>query len=88
MAIALGKNPKTVPTPEAKSPKLISNDFHKLARKMRLKYILHNSENTTQKIFKCRSNFTPPITDSVDLEDYLYNTENELREMMTQNTPT
>jgi hypothetical protein len=85
--IALGKNPKFVPLPPAKTAKEISSDFSRLARSMRLRYLHQESDQARQNKFKCTSTFEPGLTDSVDLENYLYHTENELRTMMGNYNP-
>ena len=58
-------------------------DFNQFARRMRLRYIFHG-KNKEQHPFHVKSNWIPPVQQSVALESYLEEVKTELAEIQLQ----
>ena len=85
--IALSKNPNFIPQAELKSTTELIQDFKNLSRQMRLKYLMQDAPKNKQNPFKKKSTYVPTPTCHNSLEEYLWLTETELRNLMTRTTP-
>ena len=79
----LAKGLKLVPTPQTSKKRIlrkqIMQDFNNFARRMRIRYIFAN-EKKKQHPYHVKSNWEPPITQSVALERFLDQVKLELSE--------
>jgi len=80
--IALAKGFKFIPVCKKPSRTHILRDFHQLARKMRMKYIMRN-KNKKQALFKLPSKWDPISSENTYLEQYLDETRFQLSKMNT-----
>lgn len=78
--IALSKGFKFIPTCKRPPRMNILNEFHQLARKMRMKYIMRN-KLSKQPLFKLKSTWDPRSSDNIALEEYLDETKLELSKL-------
>ena len=62
---------------------LLLRDFNQFARRMRLRYIFHGSNNEPHP-FHVKSNWQPPVQTSVALESYLEEVKTQLAEVKIQ----
>ncbi|KAL9978065.1 hypothetical protein ACROYT_G015545 [Oculina patagonica] len=77
------KGLKFIPTPvsnETEIKRQLLRDFELFARRMRLKYIFHG-QNKEPHPFHVKSDWTPPVQQSVALESYLENVKLQLTEI-------
>ncbi len=78
--IALSKGFKFIPLPKRPPRNEILQDFHQLARKMRMKFIMRN-KCRKQPLFKLKSTWDPRSSDNIMLEEYLDETKLELSKL-------
>ena len=74
---------KFISTPVTKENQIrqqLLQDFNQFARRMRLRYIFHG-KNKEQHPFHVKSNWVPPVQQSVALESYLEEFKTELAEI-------
>ena len=79
----ISKGLKFVPTPVTNINNIkrqLLQDFEKFARRMRLKYIFHAEKNHV------KSDWEPPVQNSVALESYLESVKIQLAEIMPSGT--
>ena len=79
----LSRGLKFIPTPVIKENQIrqqLLQDFNQFARRMRLRYIFHG-KNKEQHPFHVKSNWVPPVQQSVALERYLEEVKTELAEI-------
>jgi hypothetical protein len=84
----ISKGLKFVPTPVTNINNIkrqLLQDFEKFARRMRLKYIFH-AENKEPHPFHVKSDWEPPVQNSVALESYLESVKIQLAEIMPSGT--
>ena len=84
----ISKGVKFVPTPVTNINNIkrqLLQDFEKFARRMRLKYIFH-AENKEPHPFHVKSDWEPPVQNSVALESYLESVKIQLAEIMPSGT--
>jgi len=82
--IALSKGFKFIPLGKRPPRSQILQDFHQLARKMRMKYIMR-SKSKKQPLFKLPSSWDPRSSDNIALEEYLDETMLELSKLKRRN---
>ena len=75
--VALSRGCKFIPTPKTPHCSQIIEDFHDLARKMRIRYIMRNKRKKHQA-FKLPSKWDTPTSHNTVLEEYLDETLYEL----------
>ena len=84
----ISKGLKFVPTPVTNINNIkrqLLQDFEKFARRMRLKYIFH-AENKEPHPFHFKSDWEPPVQNSIALESYLESVKIQLAEVMPSGT--
>ena len=75
--VALSRGFKFIPTPKMPHRSQILEDFHELARKMRMRYIMRNKRKK-HHVFKLPSKWDPSTSQNTVLEEYLDETLYEL----------
>ena len=75
--VALSRGFKFIPTPKTPHRSQILEDFHELARKMRMTYIMRNKRKK-HHVFKLPSKWDPNTSHNTVLEEYLDETLYEL----------
>ena len=78
--IALSKGFKFIPLGKTPPRTEILQDFHQLARKMRMKFIMRN-KSRKRPLFKLKSTWDPRSSDNITLEEYIDETKYELSKL-------
>ena len=76
--IALGKGLKFITTPEKPKRSELLKSFKDLKRRMRIRFIMHNKKQRVYTKFRLPSTWSPNMTFSKNLEDYLEATQAEI----------
>lgn len=85
--IALGKGLKFIITPEKPSRISILKSLKDLTRRMRIRFVMQDKKHKLFYKFRLPSTWSPQMTYSRNLEDYLEATKEELAKIPIQNAP-